>query len=246
MTPPHEDQPLPNGRGSDGDVFWSWSDVLLFIGLALPAMLAGFGLVRGTIAVFHLHPVAAAEAICEQFTGYLFLFLTLVVVFRVQYERPFWRSLGWRPMKRSAAQIVLTGWLTAIAVNVTGYLIHTPNTSNPLTELMETRPGLILVTIFGVTFGPLAEELAFRGLIQPLAVRSLGALPGILVTALPFGLLHFREYGNSWRHAVLICGAGAAFGWMRHVTGSTKASTLMHSAYNLLFFAALWGTRKGF
>ena len=64
---------------------------------------------------------------------------------------------------------------------------------------------------------------------------------GILLAAIPFGLLHFPEYGNSWRHALLISGAGVAFGWMRQVTGSTKASTLMHAAYNALFFAALWG-----
>jgi membrane protease YdiL (CAAX protease family) len=68
--------------------------------------------------------------------------------------------------------------------------------------------------------------------------------PRKLLGAIPFGLLHFSEYGNSWRHAVLISGAGAAFGWMRHRTKSTKASTLMHSAYNVLFFAALWASRK--
>jgi len=70
-------------------------------------------------------------------------------------------------------------------------------------------------------------------------VRSLGVAPGILVAAVPFGLLHFQEYGNSWRHAVLISLAGAAFGAMRQVTGSTRASTLMHSSYNALFFLAL-------
>jgi membrane protease YdiL (CAAX protease family) len=59
-----------------------------------------------------------------------------------------------------------------------------------------------------------------------------------------FGLLHFPEYGNSWRHALLITAAGAAFGWMRHATGSTKASALMHAAYNALFFAALFTQGK--
>lgn len=236
--------PAPGSQPPAPEVFWSYSDVFLFIGLALPAMLAGFGLVRGTIALFHLHPIEAAEAIALQFTGYFFLFLVLVVIFRMQYGRPFWESLGWRPIRRGVAQIALAGWATAIAVNVVGYLLHTPTTNNPLTDLMATRSGLVLVTIFGVTFGPLAEELAFRGFIQPLLVRSWGAIPGIVLTAVPFGLLHFREYGNSWRHAVLISAAGAAFGWMRHTTGSTKASTLMHSAYNLLFFVALWGTRQ--
>ena len=125
-----------------------------------------------------------------------------------------------------------------------GYLIHTPTTSNPLTDLMQDRASIVLIGIFGVTLGPMAEELAFRGFLQPLLVRSLGPLPGIVLAALPFGLLHFSEYGNSWRHVVLICAAGVAFGWMRHATGSTKASTLMHSAYNAVFFAALWGSKR--
>jgi membrane protease YdiL (CAAX protease family) len=43
---------------------------------------------------------------------------------------------------------------------------------------------------------------------------------------------------------VLISGAGAAFGWMRHATGSTKASTLMHAAYNAVFFIALWLSKQ--
>jgi len=243
-----EDAATPLAPGpwppAPGEAFWSYSDAFLFIGLSLPAMLAGLGMVRGTTAVFHLHPAAAADAIAQQFAGYFFLFLVLLMIFRLQYERPFWESLGWRPIALSPVQIALAGWGTAIAVNVTGYLMHTPNTNNPLTDLMESRTGLILVTIFGTTLGPLAEELIFRGFFQPLLVRSLGAVAGILLTALPFGLLHFREYGNSWRHAVLICGAGAAFGWMRHVTRSTKASALMHSAYNLLFFAAVWSTKK--
>jgi membrane protease YdiL (CAAX protease family) len=110
--------------------------------------------------------------------------------------------------------------------------------------MQQDRMAMILVGIFGVTLGPLAEELIFRGFLQPLLVRSMGVVAGIVVAAVPFGLLHFSEYGNSWRHAVLISGAGAAFGWMRQRTGSTKASTLMHSAYNILFFAALWASKK--
>ena len=63
------------------------------------------------------------------------------------------------------------------------------------------------------------------------------ALPAM--AAVPFGLLHFQEYGNSWRHVVLISLAGAAFGAMKQLTGSTRASVLMHAAYNALFFFAL-------
>ena len=224
--------------------FWGYSDLFLFAGLALPAMLSGFGLVKAVLTVLRFHPGRAVEVLAEQFIGYLFLFLVLVVIFRFQYGRPFWASLAWTPMGAPPISIVIAGWVTAFAVVLAGYLIRTPTTSNPLTDLMQDRASIVLIGIFGVTLGPMAEELAFRGFLQPLLVRSLGARAGIVLAALPFGLLHWSEYGNSWRHVVLICAAGVAFGWMRHATGSTKASTLMHSAYNALFFAALWGSKR--
>ena len=75
-------------------------------------------------------------------------------------------------------------------------------------------------------------------------VRSLGVVPGILAATIPFGLLHFQEYGNSWRHAVLIALAGASFGWMRQATGSTRAAAIMHASYNALFFFVLFAQRR--
>src|ERR1019366_8877341 len=140
--------------------------------------------------------------------------------------------------------VVICGVATAYLVAILGQLIHTPTTKNTMTELMEDRVSLLLMTVFGVTLGPLCEELAFRGFLQPLLVRSLGAVPGIVLAAVPFGLLHYQEYGNSWRHAAIIAAAGAAFGWMRHATGSTKASTLMHASYNTLIFVATLSARK--
>src|SRR3954462_7042221 len=132
-------------------------------------------------------------------------------------------------MTASPLSIVCAGWLTAFAVVLVGYLIHTPTTSNPLTELMHDRASIVLIGVFGVTLGPMAEELAFRGFLQPLLVRSFGVLGGVVFANVPFGLLHFVEYGNSWHHVILVGAAGIAFGFMRHATGSTKASTLMHS-----------------
>ena len=116
---------------------------------------------------------------------------------------------------------MICGFVTGVLVVIASNLIHTPDTPNPMTELMEGRASVILMACFGVTLGPLFEELGFRGFLQPLLVRSFGAVAGILLTALPFGLLHWQEYGNSWRHVLVISAAGAAFGFMRHATGST-------------------------
>ena len=129
-------------------------------------------------------------------------------------------------------------------VGLASKLIHTPTGDNQMTQLLETRTDVLVIGTLAITLAPLCEELAFRGFLQPLLERSLGAVPGILLAAIPFGVMHFHEYGNSWRHALIISMAGAAFGWMRHVTGSTKAAVLMHAAYNSLFFIALM-TEKG-
>jgi hypothetical protein len=72
-------------------------------------------------------------------------------------------------------------------------------------------PGAALwIAIFAVSVGPALEEIFFRGLLQPVAVRSAGAVAGVLIAAVPFALLHGPQYGWSWRHVLLIraCGLG--------------------------------------
>jgi membrane protease YdiL (CAAX protease family) len=140
--------------------------------------------------------------------------------------------------------VALCGVVTAFGVGIASNLIHTPETGNPMTELMQGRAALIVLAVFGITMGPLFEELAFRGFLQPLLVQRMGAVAGVLLAAIPFGLLHYQEYGNSWRHALVISMAGVMFGAMRHLTGSTRAAVLMHAAYNSFFFFVLF-TRKG-
>jgi hypothetical protein len=207
-------------------------------------MLLAWAMVKGAFAVLRVRGAApAVEPLAEQFVLYVMLFGALTLIFRLEYDRPFWRSLAWTGMRMPFLWVVVAGVATAYVVAILGQAIHTPATKNAVTELMEDRVSLLLMTVFGITLGPLCEELAFRGFLQPLLVRSLGAAPGIVLAAVPFGLLHYREYGNSWRHAAIVATAGMAFGWMRHATGSTKASTLMHASYNGLVFAATLSQR---
>jgi membrane protease YdiL (CAAX protease family) len=205
-------------------------------------MLVAMGAVR---LVKSLLPNRAAEQLVLQSAIYGLLFGVLTMILRVQYGRPFWRSLGWIESGIPVMRIVLLGLGTAIALAMLATVIGTPTTDNPMTELLKDRVSVILIAVFGVTLAPLSEELLFRGFLQPLLVRSLGALPGILVVAVSFGMLHFQEYGNSWKHALVISLAGMAFGGMRYATGSTKASTIMHASYNALFFAGLLAQGKG-
>jgi hypothetical protein len=225
--------------------FWGYSDLALFTGMLVASAVAAMTLVSVVLSVLHVQVQSkVAEALAVQSLIYLLAFAELALLFRVQYQRPFWRSLGWTGFRVPPLFVVICGVLTAFGVAAVSVLLRTPTTSNRITEMLADPKAMVPVAIFGLTLAPLAEELAFRGFLQPLLVRSLGPLPGVLAAAIPFGLLHFQEYGNSWRHALLISLAGAAFGWMRHRTGSTMASTLMHASYNALEFFAYFIQQK--
>jgi membrane protease YdiL (CAAX protease family) len=233
-------QPLPSPPPPERDPFWSYGDLLIFAGLTIPCMLLGFGVVKAAFWILHLHPaVKTWELLAAQFAFYALLLGVLVALFRMQYDRPFWRSLGWVTPRLPFLSILTGGVGLALAIMLLGALIRTPHTENPLTALLKDPTSLVLVAIFGSVVAPVCEELVFRGFVQPLLVRSLGAVAGIVATALPFGLLHFQEYGKSWRHVLLISLSGVAFGWMRQTTGSTKAAAGMHSSYNAFQFVLL-------
>lgn len=245
FTPPPEPAVLPAPPPPERYPFWGYADLALLGGMTFPCMALGILLVRGVFWLFRLHPsLVVTELLPAQVLGYIFVFLALMIMFRTQYGKPFWRSLGWVAFRPPVTWIVTCGIGTAVGVAIAAALLKTPQTSNPMTDMMQDLTSLVLLTVFGVAIAPVAEELAFRGFLQPLLVRSVGPFWGILGAAIPFGILHFHEYGNSWRHAVVISLAGAGFGLMRYATGSTRAAAIMHSAYNAFLFLALFSTRK--
>ena len=223
----------------ESEAFWTYRDLALFLGLALPCLLGGALIAKLTIGrLLDGTTHKALLLLPGQFLGYGLLFMALAFLFKAEYGRPFWQSLGWRRPKFSLPSIAALGITLAFSVAILGALLRTPEVPSPMKDLLNDRISLIAVAIFGVTLGPLCEELAFRGFMQPLFIRSLGVGPGIALSAVGFGLLHLPQYGYTWQHGILITLAGAAFGWMRWISGSTLGSTLMHSTYNLTLAVA--------
>src|SRR5205823_4005937 len=104
--------------------FWGFMDVFLFAGLAIPSMVMGILLVKGVFWVLRIHTrVQATELLPAQFVGYALMFGVLCLIFRVQYGRPFWDSLGWRSMQRRPGQIAFLGVLLAFGIGLTGILM---------------------------------------------------------------------------------------------------------------------------
>ena len=222
--------------------FWNYIDFLLFLVALAPAGLLAFGTVMATNWV--AGPLSRTlAALLLQFTLYGFWFLALYAIFHVRYSQPFWRSLRWDATPKVMWRCLLLGPVLAITVGVLGKLLNTPDTQVPLMELLDSPTSIALVGFFAVTLGPLCEELAFRGFLLPLLTRTVGAVTAIILAAAPFAVLHGPQYAWSWRHILLIGLAGAAFGAVRHVTGSTGAAAAMHATYNLAFFAGFLATQ---
>src|SRR5690242_4512151 len=149
--PPQPDAtpPQPPPPGPD-EVFWGYSDVLVFAGLAIPCLLLGVGFVKALEFLFHFQPkVRMFELLPAQFVGYALLFTALYLLFKWQYGRPFWRSLAWTSLRLPSFLIVLGGLITAFGVSAVSLLLQTPATSNPMTEMLQDPPSLALVALFG-------------------------------------------------------------------------------------------------
>ncbi len=216
--------------------FWNYLDLAFFISLGFPALIISALIVRGFGGALHLGK--PMQGLLTQLIWYAIIFSTLYGLLRLRYNEPFWRSLGWKIPKAFVTILTLLGGpALAITLGVVGYLIRAPRINLPFDQMLEDRPTTILFAVFVVILGPLCEELAFRGFLMPLLMRSLGAVPGIVASSLLFGGVHAFEYAWSWRHVLLIATAGMVFGWARYRTGSTMASTFLHSTYNLMQFA---------
>jgi uncharacterized protein len=217
--------------------FWNYQDLLFFLSLCFPSLLIAVLIVRAFSGLLHFGK--PFQGLLAQLVWYALVFSALYALLRVRYGQPFWRSLGWTFPVAAVAASLLAGPLLAIVLSLLGNVLRTPEIPLPFQQMLQDRPTIILFAIFVVILGPLCEELAFRGFLMPLLMRSFGPATGIIATGLLFGSLHGPEYGWHWQHALLISAAGMVFGWVRFKTGSTAAAAFMHSTYNLTQFAAL-------
>jgi membrane protease YdiL (CAAX protease family) len=216
---------------------WGYTDLLIFIFLSLLGIVLCQLLVHGLAVLFHSDPHDSGALILpSQVLLYAVLSGILYAIIKLQYGRAFWHSLGWTESSLGMGAAAVLGVALAMLVAWLGAVLHTPDVDTPMKHLLSRRSTAIEFAILGTTFAPLCEELIFRGFMQPVLVRSLGSVGGIFVTAAFFGALHLSQYGFAWQAGLLITIAGIAFGWMRQVTGSTRASTCMHASYNGCFF----------
>src|SRR4051812_47332335 len=83
-------EPVSPGPSSaeERDPFWTYFDLAVFAGMALPCMLLGFGAVRLLFTILHYQPRnKVLELLPGQALGYLLMFGVLYAMFRMYGRR---------------------------------------------------------------------------------------------------------------------------------------------------------------
>jgi membrane protease YdiL (CAAX protease family) len=96
--------------------------------------------------------------------------------------------------------------------------------------------GVLLWLAVNLGVAVLAEELLFRGVLQPVLVRRLGSWPGLLLTAGLFGVAHLPF---STLFAMVAAFAGLGYGLAFHYSGRISLAIALHAAVNLVHFLLL-------
>ena len=88
--------------------FFDYTDLFFFVGFCIPSIFIALLLVRA-VRVFAPMPMGI-QLLLIQTVWYFLVFGSLAALFRIRYDRPFWRSLGWRPhfLQRGGGRD--TGW----------------------------------------------------------------------------------------------------------------------------------------
>lgn len=218
--------------------FWGYAEILVVTALFLVSGLVAATLMRAASPYLHINTDLGWSMLMVEALGYAAVFGSMKLLF-ARYGEPLFRSLAWIPYNFKPQHLVITGLLLYVGIVILGNLLGLPNVETPFEKLLKDPVSRIVIALFGVSVGPIVEELLFRGLLQPVLVDSFGALYGILGTAVLFGGMHLMQNAFLWQSGVLITIVGFVLGVIRHVSGSTRASAITHVSYNALPFLVL-------
>jgi len=236
--------PVPAAPQAMENPVWNGWDVLLIAGLTVLTLIVVLILTAGVARGLVFPHTAFGDvlqkpivSLLSQLFSYMLVAAYMVMLVEGKYHAPFLRAIRWN-WRESSPWLMGLGTLT-VSLDMLARYLPMPKTS-PFDEFF-ARPGdAYLIAAFAVTVGPLMEELFFRGLLYPVLSRRIAAPGAVLLTALPFGLMHYLQY-RSWAAVLIVTLVGVVLGTVRAVTKSVAASFLVHVGYNatLMTLAAL-------
>ena len=244
---PTPQPPLPAPKAGE-DPVWSGWDVLLILALtAIVFILGQIFVIPRLLRLVYPHARLTdllqkpAVVLLSQLLLYIVLAIYMVLLVRVKYGARFWPAVRWNWPGIAGVSFVGVGALM-LGFDILGRFLPMPK-ETPFDQFFDRPFDAYLTAAFAVTLGPLMEELFFRGFLYPVVARRMGTVWGILLTALPFGLMHFFQYGNSWGAVLIVFMVGVVLTTIRAMTKSVASSFLAHVGYNgTLMVLTAWFT----
>jgi hypothetical protein len=251
--------------------------------LVLLILFGAVGSLLLSLAALHFHlygvrtvPQANADihyTLGGQAVLYLIACGSGLFVFPVLWRKGFFAGLQWNgatAFKQRWRLMSAAGGCFVLAMVDQLVLPGPPDT--PIDKLFRTPLAAWLLFVFGITFAPLFEEIAFRGFLLPALctawdwarerVRGEPArapdanghprwsIPAMVVssilTSLPFAWMHAEQTGYSLGPFLLLVCVSLVLCWARLSTRSLAASVLVHGSYNFLLFSIMMIGTGGF
>jgi membrane protease YdiL (CAAX protease family) len=233
---PQVSQPVPTLTYVARDPVWSGWDVLVLALLTLFTLIVS-EFVTALVAMFLVHPGAKFRDLLQrpsldligEILGYVAVAAFMIMLVEGKYRTPFWRAIHWNWRSQGVPKFLGLGVLT-VSLDLLGRYLPMPKTT-PFEQFFSRPADAYLIAVFAVSFGPLMEELFFRGFLYPVLARRTGVVLAVLLTSIPFGFMHYLQY-RSWGAVLVITMVGVVLTVVRVVTNSVAASFAVHVGYN--------------
>ena len=248
---------------------------LVFFALLVPAFIGGwivtFAVLRVVLQTVPTQAIIlrvgheVRYAITAQAIAYGIEWALAALVFSLWWGRSLARGVHWNTAAagRWFLRLALLGVATGLVITLTGNFLPMPKAPPILKDLTNSTVGAWMLMAFGITLAPLTEELAFRGFLLPslvngfrwferrgamseMTVRAVGIPVAIVLTSIPFAMVHAEQVSGSWGPLLLIGMVSVVLCIIRLITDSVACSFVVHACYNLTLFAGLLVQTDGF
>ena len=245
--PPVQVVPELRPSKADENPVWTGWDVFLLAALTLGILFVAQVVIVLAVRQFaypHRSWVDIAQkpalALLAELVAYAAVGVYMILLIEGKYHIRFWPAIRWNWPGANGLKVLGIGVLM-LGLDALGRFLPMPKTT-PFDQFFDRPLDAYLTVAFAITLGPLMEELFFRGFLYPVLARRMGVIWGIVLTALPFGLMHYLQY-RSWSAVLIIVLVGVVLTTVRAVTKSVASSFLAHIGYNgALMILAAWAT----
>lgn len=140
-----------------------------------------------------------------------------------------------------AALIPVVLMIMVATYYVTRFFAYQPPVQPIVQVFMEEKQTMILwiSALFAAIFGPVAEEIFFRGFMYPAVRKTLGVFWGMIITSAVFSLLHAHLVGF-----LPIFALGMLLVYLFEKTGSLVPSMAVHMIHNVAMVILVFVVRS--